>query len=145
MLDERARVIDPSMDTISCYVSRAAPCTTADASLEQANGLMRDAGVRHLPVLERGRPVGVLAERDVTLAANLSNRTLDTIRVAEVMSGVPYCVNPGTPVGEVARHLALRKLDVALVRSGTNALGVFALPDALRLLASLVDPEHGGA
>lgn len=113
----------------------------AAASLEQAVMMMSDLGARHLPVLERGRPVGILAERDVALASAFSARALHAIQVAEAMSAVPYCVAPDTPVSEVARHLASRKLDVALVLSGARVLGLFTLVDALQLLATVVGTD----
>lgn len=131
--------MSPLSSAIGGHMTHVTVCIGPDASLEQAAVLMGDQGVPYLAVCERGRPVGVIAGRDITLAANLADRALGAIKVAEAMSGVPYCVTPETPITEVAKHLALRKLDVALVLSGTALMGIFTLVDALRLLASMVD------
>ena len=104
--------------------------------------MMQEFGIRHLPVLEGGRPVGMLGERDVVLASALSGQALQQVKVAEAMSRIPYCTTPDTPVHVVAEHLAARKLDAALVMSGPRILGVFTLTDALSLLAKVLEEQE---
>jgi acetoin utilization protein AcuB len=41
----------------------------ADARLLDATLLMRSSGLRHLPVVQDGRPVGVISDRDVQRAS----------------------------------------------------------------------------
>ena len=119
-------------------MSRSPHCVGVDESLMRAIEVMRSYGIRHLPVLENGRPVGMLNERDIVLAETLSGGKLAQITVAETMTSIPYCATPDTPVSEVAGHLSRRKLDSALVMSGTRVLGVFTTTDALTLLAELL-------
>ena len=119
-------------------MSRSPHCVGVEESLSRAAEVMRSYGIRHLPVLENGRPVGMLNERDIVLAETLSGGSLARVTVAEAMTSIPYCAAPDTPVAEVAGHLSRRKLDSALVMSGTRVLGVFTTTDALTLLAALL-------
>lgn len=123
-------------------MSRSFHCIGLEESLPRAVGIMRFYGIRHLPVLENGRPVGMLSERDIVLAETLSERGISRVTIAEAMTSIPYCVSPDTSVAEVASHLARRKLDSALVVSGAQVLGVFTSTDAFALLAEdLTDPD----
>lgn len=129
--------------TVGAHMTRSPECIGLDDSLERAAQMMQEFGIRHLPVLEGGRPVGMLAERDIALASAFASQGLDRIKVAEAMSRIPYCATPDTPIYAVAEHLASRKLDAALVMSGPRILGVFTITDALSLLAKLLEREAG--
>lgn len=126
-------------------MSRSPHCVGVEEHLGRAAEMMRTFGIRHLPVLEGGRPVGMLNERDIVLAESLSGKSLNQISVAEAMVSIPYCASPDTPVSEVAQHLARRKLDSALVMSGTRVLGVFTITDALGLLSGVLEEADAPA
>jgi acetoin utilization protein AcuB len=98
---------------------------------------MRERGIRHLPVLDAGRLVGVVSQRDLYLAESLEgvDPTTDTVR--EAMCGEPYAVPPGAPLEEVAATMAERRLGSAIVVDRGAVIGVFTTVDALRALASL--------
>ena len=50
---------------------------TPDTSLLKLGKLMRDHGVRRLPVLDNGRVVGIISDRDVRDASPSKAPTLD--------------------------------------------------------------------
>lgn len=125
--------------TVAAHMSRSPRCIALTENLQEAAEIMRDLGIRHIPVLERGRPVGMLSERDIALSATVSGRPLDQVQVLEAMTRIPYCTPPTTPASAVARHLATRKLDAALIMSGNRILGMFTITDALNLLAEALE------
>ena len=127
-----------SITRVGSVMSRSPHCVGVEETLLRAAEVMRTYGIRHLPVLENGRPVGMLNERDIVLAETLSGGSLARVTVAEAMTSIPYCATPDTPVAEVAGHLSRRKLDSALVMSGSRVLGVFTTTDALTLLSELL-------
>lgn len=128
-------------ETIGAHMTRSPRCIDLGDDLQTAADIMRDLGIRHMPVLERGRPVGMLSERDVALATAFSNRPLGEITVMEAMARIPYCIPPETPITVAAKHLATRKLDAALIMSGNRILGMFTNTDALNLLADTLADE----
>jgi CBS domain-containing protein len=57
---------DPAATPVSAYMTAAAPeVLRPDSELAEAAHTMLQLGVRHLPVLQGGRLVGVLSMRDV--------------------------------------------------------------------------------
>ena len=108
--------------------------------LALAHRIMRDNRIRHLPVLESGKLVGIVTERDLHLLETLKDVDLDTVRVEEAMSGEPWIVERSTPVAEAVLHMANHKIGAAIVVDGGHVVGVFTTIDALRLLASLLAP-----
>lgn len=106
-------------------------------TLAEAHRLMRERGVRHLPVLDAGRLVGIVSQRDLYLAESLPGVDPGTDTVREAMSGDPYTVPPDAPLEEVAATMAARKLGSAIVVDRGAVIGVFTTVDALRALAGL--------
>ena len=127
--------------TVADHMTAAPHCIGMDQPLERAAERMTQLGVRHLPVLEGGQLVGMLSERDISLLRTAAPEHVVKLRVEEAMSGVPYCVEPATPLGDVARHMAVRKLGSAVVVEHGRVIGVFTTTDALQVLAALLEPN----
>ncbi len=109
----------------------------SDRTLSDAHRMMREHGIRHLPVVDGGRLVGLVSQRDLYLAETLRGVDPATDTVREAMSEDPYTVPPGAPLGEVAATMAERKLGSALVVDRGSVIGLFTTVDALRALAAL--------
>jgi acetoin utilization protein AcuB len=109
----------------------------SDRTLADAHRIMRERGIRHLPVVDGGRLVGLVSQRDLYLAETLRGVDPATDSVREAMSAEPYVVPPGAPLDEVAATMAERKLGSALVVDRGSVIGVFTTVDALRALAGM--------
>jgi CBS domain-containing protein len=107
-----------------------------DQTLDVAHRMMRENGVRHLPVLERGVLVGILTQRDLYFLETLAGVKLEEDVVADAMSQDTYAVAPADPVGEVARAMAERRLGCAVVLERGRVAGIFTATDALELLGA---------
>jgi acetoin utilization protein AcuB len=114
-------------------------------TLAAAHRVMRERGVRHLPVLDAGRLVGVVSQGDLVLAESVAGVDPATDSVREAMSGDPYAVPPGAPLEEVAATMAERRLGSAIVVDRGVVIGVFTTVDALRALALLAGRRRAGA
>ncbi|MBI4818612.1 MAG: CBS domain-containing protein [Deltaproteobacteria bacterium] len=117
----------------------AAPVSVAPATtLESALRTMNERGVRHLPVVDGGRIVGMLSEREAQLAlALLAGGARASVEVA--MSKDPYVADKATPLAQVARNMADQKLGSVAVVDQNALVGVFTTVDALRLLSQLIE------
>lgn len=101
-----------------------------------AERMMREHGIRHLPVVEQSRLVGVLSEHN--LLEGLSRHNAATLTVGELMSPDPLVVSPSDAVGPVAGEMARTKKEAAIVLVDGRVRGIFTSIDALRCLAELL-------
>ena len=95
---------------------------------------MREHHVRHLPVLDGARLVGLVSDRDVALAEMIGGKTHESLRVGDVMAPEPFSVTIDAEVVDVVATMAQRKIGSAVVLDGTKVAGIFTTTDALHLL-----------
>jgi acetoin utilization protein AcuB len=107
-------------------------------TLAQAHQVMRERKIRHLPVVDDGRLVGVVSQRDLYLLQTLRGLDPATETVEEAMSREPFAVRPDAPLDEVALAMAEHKYGSAVVVDQGVVVGLFTTVDALRALAALL-------
>jgi CBS domain-containing protein len=59
---------DAAGHAISHYMTRNPTTVSPEAGLQEALSMMLSGGFRHLPVVEEGRPLGMLSMRDISRA-----------------------------------------------------------------------------
>jgi CBS domain-containing protein len=104
--------------------------------------LVSQAGVHHVPVLENGRCIGLLAERDLALEVERNPLGNSRRLVRELIDETPAFVHPEDRVGDVAAALLRTGKDAVVV--GTDAasmVGLITERDLLRALAGQVSPR----
>ncbi|MCC6747029.1 MAG: CBS domain-containing protein [Deltaproteobacteria bacterium] len=125
----------------------ASPHTVgADQSLTAAHKLMRKYQIRHLPVLDGGKLVGLVSQRDLHLLETLRDVIPEDVRVDDAMTRDPYTVTPTTLLRDAAAYMADDKIGSAVVVEGGKVVGIFTTTDALRALVDLqqrVGPDPG--
>ena len=122
------------MRTIEQYMTKDPICIERHEQLVSAHRLMRKHGIRHLPVLNGERLVGLVSERDLHLLETLRSVNPSTEPVSEAMTEHPYTVAPGASLLTVAREMRANKYGSAVVVEGGRVVGVFTTMDALSAL-----------
>ena len=124
--------------TIRDYMTASPVTIGSDQSLATAHKLMRARGIRHLPVLARGRLVGIVSQRDLSLVETFRDVDPNVVRVEEAMTRSPLTVGPGSRLDTVARKMATRRVGSVVIIDDGKVIGVFTAVDGLRALADLV-------
>lgn len=128
-------------ETVGAIMTSDPRTVDRNQSLEAADELVTQARIRHLPVLDGGRVVGVLTQRDLfqhALARALGYgsvgraRLLKAIPVKEVMSEPAVVVDAGTPVRDAARLMLERRIGCLPVVEGGRLVGLVTESDVLR-------------
>ncbi len=130
---------------VARFMSATPVVVEQERTLAEAHDLMRRHGIRHLPVLDRGRLVGVVSQRDLYLLETLRGVDIATERVAEAMTADPFTTSPDAPLDAVAAEMADHKYGCAVVMEDGGVVGVFTTVDALRALATLLRRARGVA
>ena len=121
-------------------VMHAEPARVAlDATVREAEQLMLDRDIRHLPVLDGDTLVGLVSDRDLAFASNDSRVNLrDELHVRDVCSLDFYAVDVDTSLEEVLREMATRRIGSALVTRDSALVGLLTATDVCRLCADLL-------
>jgi acetoin utilization protein AcuB len=106
--------------------------------LSLAHAMMRAHKIRHLPVLDGGKLVGVLSQRDLYFVETLKDAEPENVEVGEAMTYDAYVVGCHAPIDGVAEHMAQQRLGCAVVVEGGHLRGIFTTSDALVALVHLV-------
>lgn len=118
-----------------------------DARLTEARLKMMELSARHLPVVERGRLVGLVSDRDIALCESLlvdSNTAAMRPTVGDAMTTNVFTCGPDAHLHAVAREMATRKIGSAVIvepAHPTKVMGVFTTTDALGALALYAPQE----
>ena len=125
------------MKSIEHYMTSSPRTINSDQSLKFALSTMREHNIRHLPVLEANHPIGMLSERDIRFLESFEKVDLSELKVKEACTDDPYTVELNTPVKNVAREMARRKISSAMIVENGKLKGIFTWIDALNVLANL--------
>lgn len=101
-----------------------------DMNLKKAKELMLKYSCHHLPVLDGGKLVGVLSDRDIRLAEKMSKG--EEVVVEDIMTDEPVVVPPTEDVYQVAMLMHEKKIGSVIVSgSEQQPWGIFTATDAL--------------
>ena len=118
-----------------------------DASVLDVEHMMQAHRIRHVPVQEDGRVLGVVSERDLhhLVHAALPDADKARLRIRLLLRQAPYVVEMNTPLDEVVLEMAERQIGSAAVLRHGRLAGIFSTVDACRLLGEFLrDRFHDG-
>jgi CBS domain-containing protein len=108
-----------------------------DAPVKEARLLMESEGYMQLPVLQQGRLVGIITDRDLCISARYqieSNKTVE-----DCMTANPITVTPETPVLRAAQMLSTYKFGALPVVDGGKLVGLITTSLLLAYFANKWD------
>ncbi len=109
-----------------------------EETLLTASKRMIEFGVGSIVVVENGRPIGIVTERDILLKVVSRNRIPSKVRLKDIMSTPLITVNPNTSLREAAdimRKRGIRRLPV--VNENGNLIGIVTDNDILSVAIDL--------
>lgn len=120
-----------------------------NASYEEVSRLMGLHDVRHLPVTEDHKVVGVITDRDMTSAMEVHSKAGGTseLAVRDLYIADPYVVSVDEPLDNVLLTMAERHIGSAIVTKAGKLVGMFTSVDACRCFGEYLRehfPSAGG-
>ena len=117
--------------TLGDFMSRKVLSVAPEDTIGEAAQRMADANVGSSVVLEHGRLIGILTERDL-LRAMAQRVHPSEARVREWMTAEPVAVSESTTADEAARLMVENGFRHLPVVDGDRTLGVVSLRDVMR-------------
>ena len=108
------------------------------ATLAQAHALMREHGIRHLPVMDDGELCGLVSERDLRLVETFADSDPSEVLVEEAMTERPFIVTSDAPLDDVAEIMGEHKYGSVVVMGRAGIEGIFTATDACLAFARML-------
>jgi CBS domain-containing protein len=128
-------------------IMTASPVTLKpEDTLDLANDVISLGRIRHIPVVDDGKLVGLLSERDLMGAAaakifglkqSTKSRLLKRVLIKDVMKKKLVTVTPETKIADAAHLMAEKKIGCVPVLSGSSLVGLVTTTDILRYVESV--------
>jgi len=121
----------------------------ADETVLAVEKMMDAHDIRHLPVQQNGKLVGIVSERDLhhRVARSASVEAKQQLKARDVMVAEPYVVGFSTPLNEVVAAMAQRHIGSAIVVRRGKLAGILSAIDVCRIFAEYLAshfPNSGG-
>jgi acetoin utilization protein AcuB len=125
-----------------------------DTSMMKASQIMKENNIRRLPVMHKGKLVGMVTDRDIKEASPSKATTLDVhelyyllseLKVKDIMSKNVFTIGPEETVEKAAvKMLEHRISGLPVVNDKGKVVGVITQGDIFKVLVSLTGIYRGG-
>jgi predicted transcriptional regulator len=118
-----------------------------DAHLSTAKAMLAQFKVRHLPVRDGNKWVGVMTTQslDMAQALGVDMSVSSNVRIRDLCRRKAYIVEPDESLAHVLRRMAAESHDSVLVVKDGKLLGIFTATDAFKRFADVIaDGNPGG-
>lgn len=115
-----------------------------DDPIERVQELMREHDIRHVPVKQDDRVVGLISEGDLRwLTRAQAGAEGRDVRVRDVQGPPPYAVDLSAPLGPVLLEMARRHVGSAIVLRSGRLAGIVTETDVCRALGIVLERRFG--
>lgn len=132
------------MLTVNDLMTSIPNTVTPRSTLRQIIEVMKTQSCRQLPVLDNGKLVGIVTDRDVRLVMNSplvlhgrwqDDQILDNVTAENCMTPDPMTVSPDTPAYHAANLLSIYKFGALPVVDNGTLVGIITVTDFLNYFA----------
>jgi len=124
-----------------------------ETSFTDALKIMRKNKIRRLPVLEKGKLVGIVTEKDILYASPSKATTLDVwelhyllnkLKIREIMTRDVVTIQEDTPVEEAAKIMVDNKIGALPVVKGDELVGIITETDIFKVFLEMFGSRKKG-
>jgi CBS domain-containing protein len=110
-------------------------------TLDLAESIMKLGRIRHMPVVDDGKVVGIVSQRDMFRSALITSlgfgrkttgALIKTIKIKEIMTEEVFTISSDASIKEAARQMMEKKIGCLPVLEGDRLIGIITETDMLR-------------
>src|SRR5687768_3342111 len=117
-------------------LQRSVISCTRQSTIEEVAGLMNKENVGSILVIDAGKPVGIITDRDIVLRCVVKGLDCATMRAEEVMTPSPETVTVDCGILDVVKVMKKNQVRrVPVVDENGKAVGLLAFSDMYHLLS----------
>jgi CBS domain-containing protein len=113
----------------------------AGETMKQAVALLAEKRIGAVPVLDHGKVIGIVSERDILYGLASEGASLLDRRVEEVMTGDPVTVAPDTPALHALATMTKRRIRHLPVIEHGALIGFVSIGDLVKLRIDRIEAE----
>jgi acetoin utilization protein AcuB len=119
-------------------------CIEVEAGIAAAEAMMAEHGIRHLPVTDGEKLLGVVSDRDLerALSADADGQPDEDLSVGDALEEEAFIVDVTETLDNVLLAMFRRRLGSALVLDAGTLAGIFTCSDACRLFAEYLREDE---
>ena len=142
---------------VKALMKKVVVTVAPDDTSDKVFSLLTAKGIRHLPVVERGKLVGIVSDRDLKrvmgpqpglpwkIQSGRLALTLSTRRVSSFMPSGLVTIAPDAEATEAASIMIKNKIGALPVVKGDELVGIVTETDLLRAYVRLARRASGGS
>lgn len=138
---------------VSDWMTKKVFTVSPDDSITDAVNLMKEKGIKHIPVVKEDKLKGIISDRDIKEFSPSKATTLDIYelhyllgktKVREIMKSKVFTTTPDTPVEEAAMLMYDQDIGSLPVMEQGRLVGIISDKDIFRVLVDITGVRHGG-
>jgi acetoin utilization protein AcuB len=138
---------------VSDWMTKKVITVDLDDYLSDAITVMRDKGVKHLPVVKGDKIKGIISDRDIKEFSPSKATTLDiyelhyilaNTKIKDLMKAKVFTTSPDTPVEEAAMVMLDKNIGCLPVVEGGCLSGIISDKDIFHAMVDITGVRHGG-
>ena len=138
---------------VSDWMTKKVFSVSPDDYLSDALSLMKEKGIKHVPVVKNGKLKGIISDRDIKEYSPSKATSLDIYelhyilaktKIKEMMTTGVITTTSDAPVEEAAMIMLDRSIGCLPVIDEGNLAGIISDKDIYRALVDITGVRHGG-
>ncbi len=138
---------------VSDWMTRKVFTVSPDSSISDAVRIIKEKGIKHIPVMKEARLKGILSDRDIKDFSPSKATSLDVYelhyllaktKVKEIMKTKVVTTTSDTPIEEAAMAMYDQRIGCLPVVENGDLVGIISDRDIFHALVDITGVRHGG-
>lgn len=122
------------LDTVQQFVKNEMKFVEPETTTIEVFQMMQKNNIHHLPVVQNGKAIGIISDRDVSFVGKTGNSL--NLSAQDIMTPDPITVDNEMSIPHAINLMRQNRVNSVLIKDKTEAvIGIFTSTDALDILA----------